>query len=626
MVRLQRVFASLCITAVVLTGALAAPAAAEWKRLDSPNFVVVGDVGAGDLKNIARRFEAFRETLSLVLTPAATATAVPTVVMVFPSDSAFTPFKPRYNGKPVGMTGLFMPRQDANYIAIVRDLNENAMRGVFHEYAHLLISNISDVVPVWLNEGLAEFHSTLDVTPDGREVLIGKAVPGHVQLLNGQRLLPLEELVKIKQDSPLYNEGERRSTFYAQSWGLTHLILLGQPPRRDKLAAYLDRLASGTPELDAWQGAFGADRMDRELNEYTGRSAFTAYRIKFPEKLGTFDNAAVTPMHPADAEAVLANFLVQQQRNDEALQRLDRLPPADANRPWVNLVRGMLESTRADDSATKRLSGLDPADDWLLAYLAGSTLAEAIENRRGSAQAADEATVKRLFQVAAKSGREIPNMLARTLTLELLKGERPSDQTMLAFQRGLKLSPGRTDYLFLYARAHAQRSSYPSAIALLRTLTGNGHPPNVREEAQRALQSLEQAQRAAAAAEAADRDAASAAASRDRETDGAAQPGAVQHVFRRLEQGEQRFEGTLQNIECSGRAVVFHVTTSDGPVVARAPTMAQVEFITYREDLSGKIGCGTLKQPMQVYVTWRPAPDGKTERLAVAVEFLPKPE
>jgi hypothetical protein len=625
MVRLRRVFASLCITAVVLLSVLAAPAAAEWKRLDSPNFVVVGDVGAGDLRNIARRFEAFRETLSRVLTPGATATAVPTVVMVFPSDNAFTPFKPRYNGKPVEMSGLFMPRQDANYIAIVRDFNEHAMRIVFHEYAHLIISNASGVVPVWLNEGLAEFYSTFEMMPDGREVLIGKTVPGHSDLLNARRLLPLEELLKIKHDSPLYNEGDRRSTFYAQSWALTHLILLGKPPRQDKLAAYLDRLGAGTPELDAWQAAFGADRMDRELNAYTGNSAFSAYRVKFAEKLGTFDNAAVTLLHPADAEAMLANFLVQQQRNDEALQRLDTLPPADANRAWVNLVRGLLESTRADDSATKRLSGLDPADDWLLAYLAGSTLAETIENRRGPAQAADEEAVKRFFQIALKGGREIPNVLARTLTLELEKGERPSDQTLLAFQRALKLAPGRTDYLFLYGRALARRSSYPSAIALVRSLTGAGYPPNVREAAQRALQSLEQAQSAAAAAAAADRDTA-APASSDRETDGAAQPGAVQHVFRRLEQGEQRFEGTLQNIECSGRAVVFHVTTSDGPMVARAPTMAQVEFITYREDLSGKIGCGTLKQPIQVYLTWRPSPDGKTERLAVAVEFLPKPE
>jgi hypothetical protein len=42
--------------------------------------------------------------------------------------------------------------------------------------------------------------------------------------------------------------------------------------------------------------------------------------------------------------------------------------------------------------------------------------------------------------------------------------------------------------------------------------------------------------------------------------------------------------------------------------------------------VSGNISCGTLKQPMPVYVTWRPGTDGKTERLAIAVEFLPKPE
>ena len=145
MVRLQRVFASLCITAVVLPGALAAPAAAEWKRLDSPNFVVVGDVGAGDpehraqVRSVPRNIEPGADT-------GRDGHSLPTVVMVFPSDNTFTPFKRRQNGKPVGMTGLFMPRQYANYIAIVRDLNENAMRGVFHEYAHLLISNISDIV------------------------------------------------------------------------------------------------------------------------------------------------------------------------------------------------------------------------------------------------------------------------------------------------------------------------------------------------------------------------------------------------------------------------------------------------------------------------------------------------
>ncbi len=627
MARQRRLLASRVITAACLLTALATPAAAEWKRLDTPNFVVVGDVSAGDLSTIARKFEAFRDSLSRVLASGATATAVPTLVMVFPSNSAFTPFKPRVNGKPVEVTGLVMPRQDANYIAIVRDLDENSMRIVFHEYAHLLISNLSGLVPVWLNEGLAELYSTFEMVPAGREVLVGKPVPSHIERLNGRGQLPLEEILKVTHDSPLYNEGDRRSTFYAQSWALTHLILLGKPPRRDKLGAYLERLGVGAPEMDAWQEAFGADRMDRELSAYTGRSEFNAYRFASASKPGTFDAAQVAPMHGADAEALLANFLAQQQRSDEALQRLDALPPADANRPWVTLVRAVLESTRPDGTATKRLAGLDPAGDWLLGYFAGSALAEAIENRRGSGPIPDDAAVTRFFQIALKGGREIPNVLARTLTLELLKGERPSDQTMLLFQRALRLSPGRSDYVLLYARALAQRGSYTAATALARTLTVPGHPPHVREAAQRAIDGLldEQKAEAAKSAPSAKRDiAAEPPAADTRETADA--PRGVEAVFRTLGEGEQRFEGTLQRLECIGRAVVFHVTTRDGPMAARAPTMAQVEFITYRDDVSGNISCGTLKEPMPVYVTWRPGTDGKTQRVAIAVEFLPKPE
>src|SRR5512145_538663 len=130
--------------------ACAAPVAAEWRRVDSPNFVVIGEVGAGELRDIAVKFEGFRETLSRVLTERATATAVPTVVIVFPSDRAFTPVKPIYNGKPIELAGYFMPRQDANYIAIVADGRPDRMHIVFHEYAHLITANTARNVPTWL--------------------------------------------------------------------------------------------------------------------------------------------------------------------------------------------------------------------------------------------------------------------------------------------------------------------------------------------------------------------------------------------------------------------------------------------------------------------------------------------
>ena len=89
---------------------------------------------------------------------------------------------------------------------------------------------------MWLNEGLAEFYSTFQMVGD-REALLGRPVPGHLEQLNLRTLLPLEDSANVRHDSPMYNEGDRRSLFYAQAWALTHMLLVGQPTGRDKLGA-----------------------------------------------------------------------------------------------------------------------------------------------------------------------------------------------------------------------------------------------------------------------------------------------------------------------------------------------------------------------------------------------------
>ncbi len=221
----SRRFLSSILLAVALALLAAAPCAAEWRRLDSPNFVIVGDVGAGTLRDIAIRFEGFRETLSRVLTDRVTSTAVPTIVIVFPSDKAFTPFKPKYQGKPIELAGLFLSRGDVNYIALVSTGGEETMRVVFHEYAHLIISNVARNIPIWLNEGLAEYYSTYRMEAGGREAVLGAAIPSHLMLLNDATPMPLAELLAVTEDSPMYNEGSRRSVFYAQSWALAHMLL-----------------------------------------------------------------------------------------------------------------------------------------------------------------------------------------------------------------------------------------------------------------------------------------------------------------------------------------------------------------------------------------------------------------
>ena len=95
-------------------------------------------------------------------------------------------------------------------------------------------------------------------------------------------------------------------------------------------------------------------------------------------------------------------------------------------------------------------------------------------------------------------------------------------------------------------------------------------------------------------------------------------------MFRQLLVGEQRLEGTLERIDCSAAGAVFHLRTTTGTTTVMAPKLDDVDFITYRSDLTGQIECGPAKQAMPVYVTWRPAIDGSGARIAVAIEFVPK--
>jgi hypothetical protein len=99
----------------------------------------------------------------------------------------------------------------------------------------------------------------------------------------------------------------------------------------------------------------------------------------------------------------------------------------------------------------------------------------------------------------------------------------------------------------------------------------------------------------------------------------------VEPIFRKTKADEQRVEGLLQRIDCSIRGrVAFVVQTADQTVRMSAPKMQDVEFITYREDVTGDVKCGPLKEPMRVYLTSRDPSKPGAERVVTAVEFLPK--
>jgi tetratricopeptide (TPR) repeat protein len=618
---LHRLVGSLALLAALV---LASPSSAEWRRVETPNFVVVGEVGAGDLRDIAIKFEGFREALSRILTERATATAVPTVVVVFPNDRAFTPFKPLFQGKPVELAGVFMSRRDINYIALVGDGRPDRFPVVFHEYAHLVISNVTRAVPLWLNEGLAEYYSTFELARGGRQAVLGSPVERHLLRLNETKLLPLEELLKVTRQSPMYNEGDRRSVFYAQSWALTHLILLGEPSRTRELASYVASLANDVPAEQAWQQAFGTADLTRELERYVRRNTFRAVEYLFSERLAAAQpTMAVLP--PAEGQAILAEFLVQQRRFSEASDRLALAAKLDPNHPSVAVATAVLEiaSERVPD-AEKRLATLEQPGHWRNAYLAGIAAADAAE-RKGTRPVPPDVEMARRFFALARAGRpEFPNAVARLTALEYRSEGRLSPAALEAFARARTLVPGRHDYALLHAQILAGQNDFAGARAVLAALLGTMAPPEYREAARSIAESIdrrEAAQRAAQQSRPVNRETKPAVS----KTPPAAEPGATRLLLRPLQPGEVRVEGVLERIECvRGAGIFFHLKTTDGIVTATAAQFGDVDFITYRADLQGSVECGTLKEPANVYLTWRPGSGKPPAKLAVAIEFLPK--
>ena len=613
---------------MLVCSALAAPARAEWRRIDSPNFVVVGDVNARTLRDIAVKFEGFRETLARVLREQATATPVPTIVIVFPSDRTFNPFKPTYKGKPVPISGLFVGGENANHIAMVADGGPGELRVVFHEYAHLVVSNIFRNLPAWLNEGLAEYYSTYEVADGGREALLGKPVVHHVQRLNEDGLLKLQDLLNVDHDSPLYNEIERRSVFYAQSWALTHRIFSGKPARTTELSLYLRRVTEGIDPMDAWRQAFGTINMDRELEKYLAERTFQYIQYKFPEKLAQF-NADAVPLSQADAEAFLAEFLLQQRRFDEAAVRLEAAASLDPGNVRVRTVKALLDIERgASETTAKQLLAISDPSDWLVAYTAGVAIAELAEGRRDTSPEL-VGTVRKLFDIVRQQRADLPHALARLATVELHAPDGPSKETRAAIERARMMAPGRDDYAFIHAQVLAKLSDFGAARNVVGPMMSALYPAEIRESARSLmgyivqLENFEKERSRAETAAASEPAAPDQTAGTSAGTASIPRAGDVRPIFRDLQAGEQRLEGMLERIECSrAGAPVFHVRSADGQIRASAARLEAVDFVSYRDDIAGSVGCGPLKPPLSVYLTWRA---GKAdEKIAVAIEVLPK--
>ena len=179
-----------------------------WTLIRGEHAAIIGQQSSKTLREVALRIDQFRAVVGGLIPNAQRPLPVPTVVYVFDTVNELRPFLPLANGKPASLGGFFHHDGEVNYIALELEGFEENARIVFHEYTHLLLRNAAPSIPIWLNEGLAEYYSTYKLAASGKRADIGRPVPQHVNLLR-QRFIPLTQLIGVQRSSELYDEGTR---------------------------------------------------------------------------------------------------------------------------------------------------------------------------------------------------------------------------------------------------------------------------------------------------------------------------------------------------------------------------------------------------------------------------------
>ena len=308
--------------------ALFAPgiASAEWLSLRSHHFQVVGDVGEGDLRNVALKFEQFRDVISQ-LNPAmlGDGSAPPVVILVFKDRNAFKPFMPVVDGNVVPVGGFFQPGEDTNYITLTLESATQGFPVVFHEFAHLLLRGVFDDAPLWFNEGLAEYYSTFEV-PSSRRANIGKPDQDHLRLLQS-RSMPFARFFAIDRKSREYTKDTmERHLLYAQSWAIVHHALHGESKRRDQLIAFVTKLADGGSTEESFRAAYGIEvrALESEVQSYVQQLSHGYTSYEFREDIVRRIEARATKISDVEAEAWLGDLLSHMNRDEEAMARLEK--------------------------------------------------------------------------------------------------------------------------------------------------------------------------------------------------------------------------------------------------------------------------------------------------------------
>lgn len=439
------------------------PLPARWVEARSAHFVVLSDSSEKEARRIASQFERMHVVFHTLFPAPGDDSDPPITVIAVKDRKGMQALEPEtYLAKnQMDLAGFFLRAPDKNYILIRLDAEQqHAYSTVYHEYTHYMLRK-TGWLPLWLNEGLAQFYENTDI--DDKTAWLGQANPEELRYLKRNNLLPIATLLTVDGGSPYYHDEEKGSIFYAESWALTHyLIVSDRIQGTHHMHEYSELLAQGEDSVSAAQKSFGdLGKLQEGLSDYVMQQKFMYFMM--PSQLAAKDAIfEVRPVASVEADAIRADVLAYTERSGDARELDEAVLRDDPENVLAHETMGYLRFSEGDIAGARKwyeeAVQLDSHSYVAQYYYATMAL-------HGGGGTAD----KRI-ETSLRTAIELNSQFAPAydeLAMLFASQRRNLDEAHALSLRAVELEPGRLIYRLNCAEVLAQQRQFSGALDVL---------------------------------------------------------------------------------------------------------------------------------------------------------------
>ena len=631
--KFRRLASSAVLVAILSVATLAKDA---WIQVRSPNFVLLGNASEKDIRKVANRLEQFREMFRQLFLKTKLTPSVPVNVVIFKSDSAYRPFKPkRADGKiDDNIAGYFQPGEDVNYISLSTEGNDADTFGViFHEYVHLIVGTNfgKSRIPPWFNEGLAEYYETFQIVND-QKVKLGLPQDRHIRLLRDNRLMPLEKLFAVTNYELAQSGDHSRSIFYAESWALVHYLM--QTGKTKELQQFLDRLKRNEEPRAAFEAAFNATyaQTEKALIKYVGGYTFTYGVADLSAKL-TFDDAMKVENIPESlSDAYLGDLLYHINRYNDAEPYLQAALKLDPDSSMANATMGMVRIRQHRLPEAKTFLEKAVSDDranhlalFRYAYLLSTESLDAF----GNVSHFDEETANKMRELLKKAISIKPDF---TESYELLAFVNLVNgvflgESLALLDTAMKYQPGNQRYALRAAEIMFAQRRFDEAASVAERIGKTADQPEIKKRAESLKLQISKRKSYEASIKEIGKDQPDKRVSEEELARRQLQAlyFSITESLRKPQPGEERIIGHIKKIECGRDSVSYSVKAGDTEIMLKTRDLQSLKLNTFTGAASGvSVGCGSDISALNAVITYATAAQpGRYRGHIVEIDFVP---